>query len=291
MEQVATNSNILTKSTQRVAALAKVGLVVSGATIAVLLTSKSAHASSDALQPPKYPWSHRFPWQAFDHASIRRGFQVYQQVCSTCHSLDYIAYRNLVNTCYTEEEVKAIAAEAEFEDGPNEEGDMYKRPGKLSDYMPRPYPNEQSARFANNVALPHDLSLMVKARPRHEDYVFALMVGYKEPPSGVSIRQGLYYNPYFPGGAIAMPKPLNDGMITYDDGTEATPSQMSKDVATFLAWAAEPEHDIRKKTGFKALTLLTLMAIPTYYYKRLKWSTFKSQVTTFKNHPNVTKFK
>jgi len=200
--------------------------------------------------------------------------------------LERIAFRNFVGTVMTEEEAKAAASQVEITDGPDEYGEMYQRPGKLSDRVPKPYANENAARFANNGAYPPDLSLMIKARPRREDYVFSLMMGYKEPPHGVAVRQGLYYNPYFPGGAIAMPKPLNDGMITYDDGTEATPSQMSKDVAVFLAWCAEPEMDIRKKTGFKALTLLFCMAVPTYYYKRLKWSTFKTQVTTFKNHPN-----
>jgi ubiquinol-cytochrome c reductase cytochrome c1 subunit len=277
---------------QRFQRLAKVGLLATGAAVAstiALKSSQSAHASSDVMQAPKYPWTHRYPWQAFDHASIRRGFQVYQQVCATCHTLDYIAYRNLVNTCYTEEEVKAIAAETEFEDGPNEEGDMYKRPGRLSDYMPRPYPNEQAARFANNGAYPPDLSLMVKARGQHEDYLFALLTGYRDPPHGVKIREGLYYNPYFPGGAIAMPRAIADGMITYDDGTPNSVSQLSKDVSTFLAWAAEPEHDVRKQAGFKTLTLLVLMAIPTYYYKRLKWAAFKSQVVTFKPHASLHK--
>jgi len=239
-------------------------------------------SASDAKEPPHYPWSHRFPWQSFDHASIRRGFQVYRQVCSTCHSLDRVAYRNLVNTCYTEDEVKEIAAEIDMVDGPDAEGEMFERPGKLSDYMPRPYANENAARFANNGALPPDLSLMVKAREHHEDYVKAMLTGYQDPPEGVTLRQGLYYNPYFPGGAIAMPPPLSDGQLEFDDGTPGTLDQMANDVTTFLAWAAEPEHDDRKKMGLKAMFILGLVAVPTLYYKRLKWAALKTRVIAFK---------
>jgi ubiquinol-cytochrome c reductase cytochrome c1 subunit len=238
--------------------------------------------ASEALEPPHYPWSHRFPWQSFDHASIRRGFQVYRQVCSTCHSLDRIAYRNLVNTCYTEEEMKEIAAEIDVVDGPNAEGEMFERPGKLSDYMPRPYANENAARFTNNGALPPDLSLIIKAREHREDYLVAMLTGYREPPEGVTLRQGLYYNPYFPGGAIAMPPPLSDGQLEFDDGTEGSLDQMARDVATFLAWASEPEHDDRKKMGLKAMLVLGMLAVPTLYFKRLKWGTLKSRVIAYK---------
>eukprot|EP01114_Cavostelium_apophysatum_P019403 TRINITY_DN624_c0_g1_i1.p1 TRINITY_DN624_c0_g1~~TRINITY_DN624_c0_g1_i1.p1 ORF type:complete len:289 (+),score=54.97 TRINITY_DN624_c0_g1_i1:208-1074(+) len=241
-------------------------------------SNQEAHASSAKLEPTPYPWNHRYPWQSFDHASIRRGFQVYKQVCSTCHSLDLIAYRNLVDTCYTEAEAKAIAAEAEIEDGPDDEGYMFKRPGKLSDYLPSPYENENMARFANNGANPPDLSCMVKGRFNGEDYIFSLLTGYKEPPHGLELRQGLYYNPYFAGGALAMPAPLIDGQIEYDDGTPASISQMAKDVSTFLAWAAEPSQDERKRTGFKVLLMVGLMTIPTFYWKHRVFSPFKTRV-------------
>ena len=160
-------------------------------------------------------------------------------------------------------------------------GEMFERPGKLSDYLPKPYPNENAARFANNGAYPPDLSLVVKAREAHEDYVFSLLTGYKEAPHGVNIRQGLHYNPYFAGGAIAMAQPLSNGQIEYDDGTEASISQMAKDVSTFLCWASEPEHDVRKRLGLKTMLVLTLMAVPTFYYKKLKWTTLKSRVIQF----------
>jgi len=242
-------------------------------------TNQEAHASSARLEPPEYPWNHRYPWQSFDHASIRRGFQVYKQVCATCHSLDLVAYRNLVDTCYTEAEAKAIAADAEIEDGPDEEGYMFKRPGKLSDYLPKPYENENQARFANNGANPPDLSCIVKGRFSGENYLFALLTGYKEPPHGLELRQGLYYNPYFAGSAIAMPQPLlMDGQIEYDDGTPATISQMARDVSTFLAWAAEPTQDERKRTGFKALLMIGLMTIPTYYWKQRYFASYKTRV-------------
>jgi len=242
---------------------------------------QEASASENQLKPPQYPWNHRFPWQAFDHASIRRGFQVYQEVCATCHSLDKIAYRHLVNIAYTEEEAKALAAEKEIQDGPDEQGEMFTRPGKLSDYFPRPYPNKQAARFANNGALPVDQSLVVKARGDHEDYIFSLMTGYREAPAGVNLRQGLYYNPYFPGGAIAMPSPLAEGMLTFDDGTPATVSQMAKDVTTFLSWAAEPTQDERKRWGIKAMIALAVIAAPWLYYKKYVWAPTKTRVVTF----------
>jgi len=260
-------------------ALVGAGLFLGGA----LLSSQTQSADADeALHPPQYPWSHRFPWQAFDHASIRRGHQVYKTVCATCHSLDRIAYRNLVDVCYTEEEVKAMASEVDVLDGPNGEGDMFERPGKLSDYMPRPYANENAARYSNNGAYPPDLSLVVKAREAREDYMFALLTGYREPPHGVEVRQGLFYNPYFPGGAIAMPQALIHEQIQFDDGTSASISQMAKDVSTFLAWAAEPEHDDRKRIGMKALLVLGLMAVPTFYFKKLKWAPIKTKAVAFK---------
>lgn len=242
-------------------------------------THHEAQASSAKLDPPDYPWNHRYPWQSFDHASIRRGFQVYKQVCSSCHSLDLIAYRNLVDTCYTEAEAKAIAMDAEIEDGPDEEGYMFKRPGKLSDYLPSPYENENMARFANNGANPPDLSCIVKGRFSGESYLFSLLTGYKEPPHGLELREGLYYNPYFAGGAIAMPQPLlTDGQIEFDDGTPATISQMAKDVSTFLAWAAEPSQDERKRTGFKVFLMVALMTIPTFYWKHRVFSPYKTRV-------------
>lgn len=239
-----------------------------------------AYASDEAehgLECPSYPWPHNGILSSYDHASIRRGHQVYQQVCASCHSMSLISYRDLVGVAYTEEETKAMAAEIEVVDGPNDEGEMFTRPGKLSDRFPQPYANEQAARFANGGAYPPDLSLITKARHNGQNYVFALLTGYRDPPAGVAIREGLHYNPYFPGGAIAMPKMLNDGAVEYEDGTPATEAQMGKDVVTFLSWAAEPEMEERKLMGFKWIFVLSLALLQAGYYRRLKWSVFKSR--------------
>lgn len=235
------------------------------------------HEGEHGLASVAWPWSHEGMTESYDHAAIRRGFQVYQQVCAACHSLEYIHYRDLVGVCYTEEEAKAMAAEVEVVDGPNDEGEMFDRPGRLSDPLPRPYANEQAARYANGGAYPPDLSLMTNARPNGQNYLFSLLLGYKEPPAGVSVREGLYYNPYFPGGAIAMPRMLADGGVEYDDGTPSNSSQQAKDVTTFLAWAASPEQDERKLMGIKAMTLIAIMWTYAIYQKRLRWSTLKSR--------------
>ncbi|GAQ91947.1 Cytochrome c1 [Klebsormidium nitens] len=236
-----------------------------------------ADEAEHGLHAPAYPWPHNGIFSSYDHASIRRGHQVYQQVCAACHSMSQVAYRDLIGVAYTEDEVKALAEEVEVEDGPNDEGEMFSRPGKPSDYLPKPYANEQAARFANGGAYPPDLSLITKARHDGQNYVFALLTGYREPPAGVHVREGLHYNPYFPGGAIAMPKMLNDGGVEYDDGTPATESQMAKDVTTFLAWAAEPEHDERKLMGIKWMFVIALVYLQAVYYKRWKWAPIKSR--------------
>ncbi|KAL1564290.1 hypothetical protein AAHA92_06651 [Salvia divinorum] len=169
---------------------------------------------------------------------IRRGHQVYQQVCASCHSMSLISFRDLVGVAYTEEETKAMAAEIEVVDGPNDEGEMFIRPGKLSDRFPQPYANEQAARFANGGAYPPDLSLITKARHNGQNYVFALLTGYHDPPAGVT---------------------------------------MGKDVVTFLTWAAEPEMEERKLMGFKWIFVLSLALLQAGYYRRMRWSVLKSR--------------
>ncbi|KAF9258893.1 cytochrome c1, component of the mitochondrial respiratory chain [Marasmius fiardii PR-910] len=237
----------------------------------------ASHLSDEGLHPVHYPWPHNGLFDTFDHASIRRGYQVYREVCAACHSLDRIAWRNLVGVSHTVDEARAMAEEVEYQDGPNDEGEMFMRPGKLSDYMPAPYPNEEAARAGNAGALPPDLSLIVKARHGGCDYIFSLLTGYVDAPAGVEIRDGMNYNPYFPGGAIGMARVLFDGLVEYDDGTPATTSQMAKDVVTFLNWAAEPEHDERKKIGLKAVILFSTLFAISVYVKRFKWTVIKNR--------------
>ena len=240
-------------------------------------TFSTVLANDAMIHPPQQPWSHNGFLQAFDAAALRRGHMVYAQVCASCHGLSRIAYRNLVNVCYSEAETKAMAEDTDVKDGPNDEGEYFDRPGKLSDYLPSPYPNEEAARYANNGAYPPDLSLIVKARHGGADYIFALLTGYKDVPAGIAERETQYYNPYFSGGWIGMPPPLADGAVDYDDGTAATSSQMAKDVSIFLAWTSEPEQDERKLAGFKVIGALAVCFGFTWYYKRIKWSPIKNR--------------
>ncbi|KAF7770577.1 hypothetical protein Agabi119p4_6551 [Agaricus bisporus var. burnettii] len=246
----------------------------------------AGHLSDEGLHPAAYPWSHSGPFDSFDHTSIRRGYQVYREVCAACHSLDRIAWRNLVGVSHTADEARVMAEEVEYDDGPDAEGEMFKRPGKLADYMPAPYPNEEAARAGNAGALPPDLSLIVKARHGGADYIFSLLTGYIDPPAGVEIREGMNYNPYFPGGAISMARVLFDGLVEYEDGTPATTSQMAKDVVTFLNWAAEPEHDLRKQYGIKAVILFSTLFCLSLYVKRFKWGVIKNR-KIFYNPPKA----
>merc|ERR1712137_961218 len=220
-------------------------------------------SANEGLPPPNYPWAHKNFFTAFDHMSIRRGYHVYREVCSACHSLRHVYWRHLVGVVGTEDEVKEWAAEHTYEDGPNAE----------------------AARAGNNGAVPPELSLMKKARPNGEDYIFALLTGYRDPPHGLNVREGLYYNPYFPGGSLAMAQALFDDMVEYEDGTEASISQMAKDVSTFLCWTAEPEHDTRKRLGWKALLLTGLMIVPTLYWKRFKWAVVHTRQVKFAELP------
>ncbi|KAG5678574.1 hypothetical protein PVAND_008236 [Polypedilum vanderplanki] len=263
------------------------GLTVGGAGALLYALESAVSASSDAVHAPKQNWSHKGLISSLDHASIRRGYEVYKQVCAACHSMQYIAYRNLVGVSHTEAEAKAEAEEAQVKDGPNEQGEYFMRPGKLSDYFPSPYPNEEAARAANNGAYPPDLSWIVSARKGGEDYIFALLTGYCDAPAGINLREGQYYNPYFSGGAIGMAQALYNEAMEYSDGTPATASQLAKDVSVFLKWASEPEHDQRKRMLIKAVGIFSLLIGLTYYIKRLKWSSLKSRKIAFypKNKP------
>ncbi|KAJ8600607.1 hypothetical protein CTAYLR_010045 [Chrysophaeum taylorii] len=258
--------------------------IARGAAAPVLAAGVSVLCNEDHIPSVELHWAHHGMLSAYDAKSVRRGFQVYKEVCSTCHSVNRLAFRNLVEYgAWSEAEVKAMAEEVDVVDGPNDEGEMFERPGKLSDYMPGPYANDEAARAANNGALPPDLSLIVKARHGGSDYIFSLLNGYSEgfAPAGKVLLPGLYYNPYFAGGAIGMPPPLMDEAVEYPDGTPATISQMAKDVAVFLAWAAEPEHDERKKAGFRWILALSIAALVAGFTKRFKWAPLKARKISY----------
>jgi len=257
-------------------ALGLIGATTGGAAAVVAALDESVKADL-VLHPPKLPWSHNGPLESLDHASIRRGYQVYKQVCSACHSMRFLAFRNLVDVAYGEEEAKELAQDVMVVDGPNDAGEMFERPGKLSDYFPKPYANDEAAAAANNGAIPPDLSFIALARHGREDYIYHLLTSYCDPPAGIDLMDGQHFNPYFPGGAIGMAAPLYNEIIEYDDGTPATQSQLAKDVAVFLTWAASPEHDLRKKMSIKALTALSITTGLLFYYKRFRWSVLKTR--------------
>jgi len=262
----------------------KNGLAPAVATATILGSSTAAVTfleEDDVVHPPHYPWRHTGYFSSFDHAALRRGFQVYREVCAACHSLEQIRFRELVGVTHTKEEVKEMAKDVDVMDGPNQEGEFFERPGKPYDPLPKPYQNKEQGRAANGGAYPPDLSLMVKARHNGLDYVFALLTGYCDPPAGKEMMPGLYYNPYFPGGAISMPPPLRDEGVEYEDGTVATMSQQARDVAQFLHWTAEPEMEDRKKNACKMLTVIAFTALSVGYYKRWKWSPLKSRQISY----------
>jgi len=240
--------------------------------LSALVAALPAQAAGDAPHPPKRHWSFSGMFGTFDRAALQRGFQVYKEVCSACHSMRYMSYRDLTALGFSEDEVKAIAAGYEVQDKePNDAGEMFKRPGRPSDRFVSPFANEQAARAANNGAYPPDLSLMVKAREGGADYVHALLTGYVDPPAGVKVPDGMNYNAYFPGHMIAMAAPLSDGAVTFADGTKATPAQLAEDVSTFLAWTAEPEMEARKRMGIKVVLFLFVLSGLLYAVKRKVW--------------------
>jgi cytochrome c1 len=223
-----------------------------------------------ALQHQDWPWAG--PFGTYDAALLRRGFQVYREICSNCHSLKLVAYRNLGELGFSEAEVKAIAAEKQVQDGPNDQGDMYMRPAKPSDRFVSPFANDQAARAGNNGALPPDLSLITKARHGGADYIVALMTGFKDPPKDLKMADGMNFNEAFPGHQIAMPPPIADGSVTYADGTKNGQEQIAKDVAAFLTWTAEPEMEARHRLGIKTLAFLAAMTAMFYALKRRIWA-------------------
>ncbi len=241
------------------------------ALLLLLTFSAEGLAAGDAKHPRQLHWSFDGVFGTFDKPSIQRGLQVYKEVCSSCHGLKRIAFRNLSEIGFSEGEIKTLAAEYSYMDGPNDDGEMFERPGKPSDKFPDPYDNEKAARAVNNGAYPLDLSLIVKARHDGANYIYSLLTGYKEAPVDAHIGEGQYYNPYFPGGAISMAPPIMEEAVTYQDGTTATVDQMARDVVNFLQWAAEPEMEERKRMGVKVMIFLLIMTIFFYIAKKRIW--------------------
>jgi ubiquinol-cytochrome c reductase cytochrome c1 subunit len=239
---------------------------------AAALSLGTASAAEEAKLPSEH-WSFDGVFGTFDRAALQRGFQIYKEVCSACHAVKELYYRDLAALGFSEEEVKALAAQAQVTDAqPNEQGEMFQRPGRPSDPIARPFPNDNAARAANNGALPPDLALITKAREGGADYLFALLIGYTPPPADVKLGDGMNYNAYFPGHQIAMPPPLNEGAVTFADNTPATVNQMARDVTTFLAWAAEPTLETRHYTGVKVMAFLLVCAGLFYAVKRKIWA-------------------
>ncbi len=237
--------------------------------------------SAEMVDPIKVDWSFKGLTGTFDRASLQRGFQVYKEVCASCHSMQYLSYRNLGESGgpeFSELEVKAIAASFEIEDGPNDQGEMFTRPGRPSDKFKNPYPNVQAATAANGGAYPPDMSVLVKARKGGANYIYSVLVGYEDPPPGVILDDGVYYNKYMIGNKIKMPNNLSDGLVEYSDGTQSTVDQMAKDVTTFLAWAAEPELEERHRTGVKVIIYLILLTVLVYLSMKKIWSRIDSEV-------------
>ena len=242
-----------------------------GALLGLVLGATSAPAA-EGIEIPAQDWSFDGPFGLFDRAQLQRGLQVYREVCSGCHGLKYVAFRNLADLGYNEDQIKAFAAEATITDGPNDDGEMFEREGRPSDYFPSPFPNDKAAAAANNGAVPPDLSLMAKARFGGPDYIHALLTGYEEPPAEFSVMEGLNYNAYFPGHQIAMAQPLNDDSVEYADGTEASLDQEARDVAAFLMWTAEPKLENRKTAGIWVLMFLLFATGVTYAAKKRIWA-------------------
>jgi len=241
--------------------------------IAVLAMSGGNKAAASGGGEMKHiDWGHEGPFGTYDRGALQRGYQVYTEVCASCHSMRLLYFRNLTDIGYSEDQVKAIAAEYDVVDGPDNEGEMFERPGKPSDQFPLAFPNDNAARASNNGALPPDLSLIAKARVGGANYLYSLMIGYGEAPEDMVLADGMEYNAYFPNHQIAMPAPLDDEAVEYSDGTPATLDQHSRDVSVFLAWAAEPKLEERHRIGVKVMIFLLIMVVLTYLVKRRVWS-------------------
>ncbi|MFZ1813594.1 MAG: cytochrome c1 [Rhizobiaceae bacterium] len=288
------NTKTILSGIARLAAVAVVGTcLVGGAQVAS--ASEEGKTPHYPIEHPKHAhWSFAGPFGHWDIGQLQRGLKVYKEVCSACHGLRLVAFRNLEELGYNEEQVKAFAAEYTVTDGPNSDGEMFERPAVPADRFPSPFPNTEAAAAANNGAAPPDFSLIAKARAPERgfptfvfdvftlyaengpDYIYSLMTGYQDAPAGMEVPEGAHYNPYFVGGpALAMAAPLSDGVVSYEDGTPETVDQYSKDIAAFTMWAAEPSLVERKAMGFRVMIFLVIFAMLLYFTKKSVWSALK----------------
>lgn len=244
--------------------------------IGLIMAFQPAHAGGgEAVALPHQHWHFSGMTGQLDKAAMQRGLKVYREVCSACHAMKRVAYRNLVDLGYTEDQVKNIAAEYTVIDGPDDEGEMFERAARPSDHFVSPYPNKKAAQYANNGAYPKELSLITKARKHGPDYIYALLTGYEEAPHGKELMTGQYWNKYFPGHVLAMAPPLSDGIVAYEDGSPETVEQYAHDVVNFLVWAADPYLEKRKRQGIAVLIFLIAFAGVMYAVKRKIWADVK----------------
>ena len=244
--------------------------------IFLIFSSSLSYGAGEKLDYPKLDWSFLGLTGTFDRASQQRGLQVYKEVCSGCHGLRLLAYRNLKAIGYNDDEIKAFASENSV-DSFNDDGEVVEREARPSDKFVSPYPNEQAARAANGGAYPPDLSLIIKARSDGANYLHALLTGYVDAPAEQKVPDGMYFNKYYPGKLIGMPQPLYEDGVEYADGTKATPYQMAKDVTAFLAWAAEPEMEDRKRLGISVILFLLVLTILSYLAMKQIWAPIRNR--------------
>ena len=243
-----------------------------GAVLLFGFLSSPAWGASGNVDLKTRDWSFSGPFGTFDKASMQRGFQAYKEVCAGCHSMKLIAFRNFADLGYSEAEIKALAAQYEVQDGPNDDGEMFMRPAIPADRMPAPYANDNAARAGNNGALPPDLSLIAKARPNGPNYLYSLLSSYDDAPDGKEVPDGMYYNAAYPGHLIAMPQPLYGNDVEFSDGAATSIEAVSADLTHFLMWAAEPKMEVRKRIGVAAVFFLSIFVIFSYLAKRRIWA-------------------
>jgi ubiquinol-cytochrome c reductase cytochrome c1 subunit len=289
---------MLSATVARLGACAVLGLALSAPAAVAQEHAEGAAPTHFPMETPELQrWSFSGFFGTFDPAQLQRGLKVYREVCSACHGLELVAFRNLAEAGgpgYTMDQARAFASEFQVTDGPDGNGEMFQRPAVPSDRFPAPFENDEQAKLANNGAVPPDLSLIAKARGTERgplwgavdvftqyaeggvDYIHALLTGYADPPAGLEVPPGTYFNPYFQTAvSLSMPPPLSDGIVTYEDGSPETVDQYAQDVSAFLMWAAEPKLVERKRIGFQVVIFLAVFAVLMYLSKRKVWAAVK----------------